>query len=635
MAAPESGGLSEAHVSYGSVDESPGFESEGGDAGDVGTASSSDFSPRVGDVEQKSMVRTVHRKLATGFAHLGVVGQKISFTRKGSIGYEQMKSFETELNDFYVMIPVSSVYSYFLFIPPLEKRRYRRACTWVTAFAAWLVLVNFMMQFWLLTEVGKDIMHNHDKRVSRIVRLERRPWYQLARAGEAEECQNKLADTVLCNERGDQVSCAPPSIDILLSWEFLDLDGNGVWERSEAEDPAFREKALCKHNIDPVTSYDAVARYLQSTSDLDSRRDANLDAGSGIHRAYMDWYMGEPLLCLFRDEGMCMNMFSRGIFDEALRQRSYDAMLDVDSALEYCRQLLKVRCPSMLPEGYSVWQELSQQQCGPKHFRNSVYRSPIGDGVSIPMLYVGFEKQYEYRQTQKLSFRAFVVMLLLVFLLKMSFELKSILKCFIWAVDMPIYDDAHDEHSYRNSVTLERGNTLLDTSVVLEAIELKHRVIIFVVTVFRTAIWVYLTYSGITFLTSNINYLGLIFDALSLVFIIEIDELLYETMLRQQLKSDHEKIEPMRLHRKYKLTGMNAVPTDFLCTFALIILTVFIVYEYSVVELDRLQAAMDCACTMDGPSCYEAERFGKAWWDEYWSVRRPEAERAIDTLVGR
>merc|ERR1719271_195395 len=83
-------------------------------------------------------------------------------------------------------------------------------------------------------------------------------------------------------------------------------------------------------------------------------------------------------------------------------------------------------------------------------------------------------------------------------------------------------------------------------------------------TVLRLLLWVFLLWSGTMFLTGKPRYLNLIFDALSLVFIFEIDELLYKTMLRSEFKKDHLLIADMRVPTLTQIKGRTSVWTSIL-----------------------------------------------------------------------
>merc|ERR1719324_1140705 len=99
-------------------------------------------------------------------------------------------------------------------------------------------------------------------------------------------------------------------------------------------------------------------------------------------------------------------------------------------------------------------------------------------------------------------------------------------------------------------------------------------------TVLRLFLWIFLLWSGIMFLTGKPRYLDLIFDALSLVSIFEIDELLYKTMLRHEFKMDHLSIEDMKvatLHRGL-LSGRKFVLLDIIQFLFIILMGCVIVY---------------------------------------------------------
>lgn len=136
------------------------------------------------------------------------------------------------------------------------------------------------------------------------------------------------------------------------------------------------------------------------------------------------------------------------------------------------------------------------------------------------------------------------------------------------------------------------------------------------------------------FLTMQPKYLTLIFDALSLLFIFEIDELLFKTMLRHEFKVDHLTTDDMRVPTAHGglITGKYSVVGEIMWFLAVIVFSVCIVYTYCRVELSTLIDALGCLCSVEGPQCHEAQHFSKLWWDTYWSKTLPAANLIIDSL---
>merc|ERR1719456_1336681 len=107
-------------------------------------------------------------------------------------------------------------------------------------------------------------------------------------------------------------------------------------------------------------------------------------------------------------------------------------------------------------------------------------------------------------------------------------------------------------------------NTYLATTKAIFAVRTDHRMMVLTVTTLRICLWFFLLWSGIMFLTGQPRYLSLIFDALSLVFIFEIDELLYKTMLRHEFKMDHLGIDDLKVRNIHGgwITGNMMIVSD-------------------------------------------------------------------------
>jgi len=390
---------------------------------------------------------------------------------------------------------------------------------------------------------------------------------------------------------------------------------------------------------------------LNASHVLKGRRDTDLFSGVGVHKAYFNWYLHKPLLCQYGDSDMCGPLFQRGFFDEALRQQPSNEFTDASAALQYCNHLLQHECFNILPTTYKVWRSRSYQQCGERLFGQSMYKVPedsSGTAGSVPMLTVSFRIQDIYETTKGISFRIFLCILLVTFLSVMFLEMRSIMKVMGWVINFPTDLDAGLDGNVvgkravriRTNKKDEDGSDEDDQnkyeaiSKTIFAVRKDHRFIVGVMTVMRMCLWVFLLWSGIMFLTGQPRYLTLIFDALSLVFIFEIDELLYKTMLRHEFKMDHLGIDDLKVRNIHGgwITGRKTVMLDILQFLGIIVFGMCIVYEYCGSELNPLIDALSCLCSKEGPRCHDAQHFSKSWWDNYWAKTMPAANLIIDRL---
>jgi len=551
----------------------------------------------------------------------------------------------TKMQHEMIFPPEDSVYSYLTFMMPIEQRRTGRFFTPLIFFAVLLVIVNFVMQTGLLYVVGQHIMKKHNEWVSTVAHLKTHAWYHVfpMKYNKAlGKCRGK--DSPLCFEHEDGISCSPMSVHLLSDWDLLDTDGDGLWTREEADDEKLKESVLCEYNVDLPAMYNDIVQNLNKSTALHGRRDTNLRSGVAVHKAYLNWYIHKPLLCTYGDQDMCGALFERGFFDEALQQQSSSDFKDTASALKYCNDILQYECFNILPNTYRVWRFVSNQQCGAKVFGQSNYHNPV-DGSVVPMLSVDFRKRREYATTKTAAFRVFLGILLVTFLSVMALEMRNIAKVFIFCARFPTDGESGDDMVVGSqSVKIFRTVNYDAMGVAdddepeitkeIHGIRTDHRILVCVMTGLRLMLWCFLMWSGIMFLTGPPRYLTLIFDALSLVFIFEIDELLYRTMLRHEFRTDHEQTEPIKVpqwHGGY-FSGTQGVYGDVLWLLAVIALGTAVVFTYCRTELNPLLNSLECLCSNQGSECHSAQQYSKAWWDNYWSATLPASNMIIDRL---
>jgi len=533
---------------------------------------------------------------------------------------EAMKSVE----DHYNITPDSSVYSYFLHMPPIEHHRLGTHWNWVTVFAIFLVVLNFVMQISLLTIIGACVLEEHGNQVHSILQQGQPHWYNLhSFLGPKQESSNCRHSRSLCHPTpGGGVTCAPPSLSLLGSWDLLDTDGDGVWSRQEAEDPAYRALTRCDFNMDSLLIYEEMLLNLRQHGALEGRLVPMIKKGSGIPRPYFDWYIGEPLMCVYGDADMCGNMFHMGVFDQVLLGRHRNSssaprgITDFPSAFDYCLDLLNNRCQKILPYSYRGWVTLSNEKCGKKTFEATVYKSPTGEPTQS-ILKVDFDLRQSYENTRTASFLVFLSVLLIVFFCTMLEEWKQ-----IYRVALFIMQYGELEHKL--------VGTELDEDQDIAGAAL-HRTALGCVTLLRFLLWLFLLYTGTIFLSSGTEYLGLIFDALSLVFIIQIDEALYSALLRAPMKTDHQEAPTFEIRRRR--LPVSVFVAEFALVTGLVLAACVVTYFYRVDTLRPLQEALDCVCLVEGEKCEEAVTYSPAFWQNYWGSVLPASSAQIDRLM--
>merc|ERR1719203_361779 len=97
-----------------------------------------------------------------------------------------------------------------------------------------MVVLNLLMQFWLLAMVSRTVLHRHTNLIDSLLHREEVPWYRMHEWWRPAPSGCRSSET-LCYPDAEGITCAPPSIQVLKQWQLLDINGDGVWSRSEAE----------------------------------------------------------------------------------------------------------------------------------------------------------------------------------------------------------------------------------------------------------------------------------------------------------------------------------------------------------------------------------------------------------------
>jgi len=517
------------------------------------------------------------------------------------------------IEDFYALIPDANVYSYFLYMVPIEERRAGWRMTWALAFSVAILVVNFVMQFCLLFVVGNFVLEHNKDKVHSIIFQRPHEWYDpiIPESWKFQEKVHCRTSESLCYPEGDRVSCSPPSIYVLNRWDLLDTNGDGLWSRDEASNVTYRDFVQCKYNVDIMTLYNVMIGNLRTKGGLDGRRHPNITRGTSMHKAYFDWYMGEPLLCQYGDADMCGTLFLRGFFNDAMSSDSAESargIKDYNTAREYCLNLLANKCDLLLPGTFRVWRLSRAEKCGAKLFSPASYDLPGSVARSLQRQWVvtlDFQQRVEYGKGRNVFFMLYLSILMVTFVLTMIEEFHGIYTTFLWVIQHP-------------HIGGEKGDTA-------------HRCAVVAINVLRTILWCYLLYSGMVFLTHDTGYLNLIFDALSLVFIIQIDELLYRTILTPKMTEEHLALQETALRRKR--LPISRVGVTFLIAMSTFVFTTVISTMHCKHTMQPIENALRCICSMEGDHCIGATTNDKKWWTDYWTKTLPNSIEEISRIM--
>jgi len=386
--------------------------------------------------------------------------------------------------------------------------------------------------------------------------------------------------------------------------------------------------------VDTLVFYRFLLQELTSSEILQNGKllHSNLTSGKSIHKSYFDWFKGDAVLCSYGADDMCGNIFKMGIFDAPLKYPGVSRVInDAKSAAKYCRDLLREegRCEQMLPSTYRVWRNQQTAQCGAPGFSQYVYTNPKNSEDVVSLAEVEFQSEIEYSATKSWHFAVFLMAILLSFLANSMHDLRQGIRYATWVAHFP-----------HRALPGEPGFVHTeDDETTLTGISDNHRRLCAVVLGIHLIMTVLVAYVGIVFLTSSVSYKDLLFDALSLALITQMDALVYEMLVREQAKEELDSIESMFVsipdtHWGAFYIRISPPTRDFFWVIVLIFFGAFLVWQDYQTRLIPVRKALSCACTTQGDQCFEAQLYNEEWWEHYWRVEVPQTYRTMERFMG-
>jgi hypothetical protein len=510
--------------------------------------------------------------------------------------------------------PNPDVFSYFLLKAPSERKEHRRF-TVDAGLSYALVLLTLAIQGMLLFCVFNKVIGRNINWQEGIMNTGK-DWNLFS--GSQSGCNDGNS---LCSVVDGVYTCSPPSVQLISHWDQLDLDKDGIWTVEEVHKS--RDALKCKYAVDPLEVFGVLIRLLKERK-KHIWLHPKLMSGEGIHKDYFTYIKGDVALCGYRNEDMCGNLLKRGVFDAPLNNATVPRVgSTIRSALEYCRGLLEQGglCERVLPSTYSTWKIESVQECSEPKYNKFVYKDP-SDGSIKSLLEVDYEARQEYEMAQTNIFRAYKFCITLIWFLLIASRIRELGKCAMWVWQLPATSDAAQENADATSDCHD-----------VRFMSLPHRIALFIVVLLRLIVLSILLYVGLIFLGRQNDYIDLLLDGVALMFIVEVAEILYERVLRQEVRTTWETRESIELN-KLGISRLAQRP-DIEDALYLILVTVstvaFMVY-YNVHLVEPLYDALQCACLSQGDKCHEAHAFSKSFWDQYWTTDVPSSIQAITQM---
>jgi hypothetical protein len=374
-------------------------------------------------------------------------------------------------------------------------------------------------------------------------------------------------------------------------------------------------------------------------------------------------------MCGYRNEAMCRNILNRGFFDAALKYNTVPRIgSTIQSALDYCINLLREGgiCDRSLPSTYSVWKVQSDEECGEKTFAKFVYEHPK-TGVTKSLLEVDYGARVQAEASKQPEFILFKTLIILVWVMSMFNELKRLLEVITWLIrfpgiahcrerDIPLVHDQKPELSRAEKTQAalevaeaneqaegkeEEGEVKAEDAAEPEpenrykinGIRRTHRILMIVITFLRLIMLFVLSIVGVNLLLLSPEYMSLLFDAISLVFILDIATIIAKFVLRQEVREQAADVEAMEVTIYGPLWLTRRQSLGDMLWFALTIgVAIAIMYWWHVYNEGPLEQALECTCLGTGKNCVEAQKFNYDFWYRYWKEITPQVFEHVDAM---
>jgi len=530
--------------------------------------------------------------------------------------------------------PTENVYSYFMYVIPLEEKKEPGRLTWGKMLAYTLVVSSLLLQGVLLFAIFDNVV-NGDAEWRRTILNPKGEGFMGSSLNPYSESGtggcNKGGS--LCTKTNGTYSCAPPSVQLTGRWEELDTDGDGIWTRQEVE--AARKDLQCKYVVNPVEVFDVFVKFLLAREKLIWIH-PDLRAGRAIHKAYFTYASGDLIMCSYRNTDMCVNLLQRGVFDAPLKYRTAPRVGEtIDSALAYCYALLDEGgvCERTLPSTYSVWKKASIKQCKSSDYEKFVYTHPLS-GMSKSLLVVDYDARSDYsRATASSLFLVYKTIIIGIYLLAMLGEFKEIMMLAQWVVGYPAAGSA-EQRSEESAATSSSKEA--EEAIVISGTSTLHRTNMAILVTARLLMLFVLVWVGTMFLLKDTDYINLLLNSLGMIVVVEIIENVYVFLVSPELRSQVEAVEPMEVPALGSSYLNNRPALKDLLIFVVFVATVIgIMCVNDVVIVRPLSKALECACLSQGESCYEAQRFSYDFWRKYWKQDVPGVFADLDRMKAR
>lgn len=549
-------------------------------------------------------------------------------------------SYHDDLEDptFDLMADEENIYDFLMFISPTDGAHSHGRITIDITMGYILVMFTLLLQGLLLTAVYNRVVIGAVKWQDGIFKSDGSADHEKAlRLLGVEDPTKCNTGESLCtmNSTGGTFECSPPSVRLIGKWDELDVNHDGVWTRSEAREQ--RLNLQCKYTIDPEEFFEVIAQLVLRREKIIWIH-PDVRAHKAIPKTYFDYAKGDIIMCGYRNEAMCRNVLKRGFFDAPLKHNTVPRVGNtMDSAIEYCSDLLRTggTCERVLPSTYSVWRTQSDEECKGRWYTKFVYTHPVS-GAEKSFLSVDYEARIQAEAEQAPDFKVFKAIIVMVWIMSMVYELKRLCMIYTWLIRMPGAKYCQDNDLPFCEDRAGKGEKDPAFRFKLNGIRPAHRSFMFAVTTLRLIMLSVLTVVGLSLLLHSPDCMTLLFDAISLVFILDLASIMAKYVLRQPVREQTTQVEPIevQLFGPSALTRRQSVMDMGWFAFV-VIAAIGVASYYYMATVIPLDDALTCTCLSTGDNCIEAQKFNYDFWYNYWRVDTPKIFEDVDAMKSR
>jgi len=471
--------------------------------------------------------------------------------------------------------------------------------------------------------------------------------------------------SAVCYKDRDGLDCGPPSFQLVGRWNELDVDGDGLWSHEEAL--ADRANLGCRLQLSQMELLTTVS--LGITQDSAIKRELDLPTKTVPHEVksmqavpheFFELWEGIAVICAVVDPARCGSLVNDGVFDGTLGLPAAAAWKLVN-AIEYCGKLLMPGgvCDRTLPVTYALQRQSLANQCGQGFYSaGPLYVNPYNERDSLRAVQVSYAKVTDFRLVHTLTFRAFMTIMLVLWLVTLNKELESVFTMTHFCMNYPSSEDQDalsplriprsdmSWHVLRSKMQdkwqwirdWRAGELHLDGDsaffgkqrITISDISPVHRVTCWCVWVLRLVNLFYMLAVGIVYATCTHSYVDLLMNTVALAFVFELPELFYLWLVPEQIKDTLNRVElapfddvvAESVSTKFFNVSLHGAASRarFVQGLALIpLICVSIVQANDVWQTLPMLEVLRCACEQSGPECAVGKYLQREWWNAYWN----------------